>query len=686
MIGVLSRTISVRDQRSRRLGEAPDTATLWWLVGALAVVLLPHIERTPWWYLPLFALAVAERMSHEYMRRPPLPGVLRLLVTLAAVAGIAMQYGTILGRQAGIAMLCVMIALKLTEAYRRRDVYFLVSLGYFVAVTQFLFSQSVYLVAYIVVAVVLITGALIVHEVQPSRASGSRVGAQTWLDTVKAVGVMVLQALPIMIALFVLFPRLNTPLWGMPEDALDAKTGVSGEMSPGSMVDLFIDDSPAFRANFEGPVPRTDQLYWRGPVLWNFDGRTWTRPIRSLRYAAEIDATRVDQPLRYRIALEPSERFWLFGLDVPMRIVDSEARMQQDHTLYRQRPIIELFAYEVVSDPDYVMDPELSPLARSAALSLPDGFNPRTAELAAEWRSEIGNDDAAIVRRALAFFNRENFVYSFEPPPLGRDTADDFLFETRNGFCEHYSSAFVILMRSAGIPTRVVTGYQGGWHNEGANYVLVRQSDAHAWAEVWLEGRGWTRVDPTAAVAPERIQAGAREILGGRNALDADWLRSLRNQFDAIHNLWNNWVLEFNRERQDSLLERLTGGGDSTRTAVIALTILVSIIMGLITRMVLRGEWLGGLDAPAREYAKFCRKLGRGGVPRAPSEGPRDLARRAMLALPQQARGINEITSLYVDLRYGGATNPELLRRLRQAVRQFPRRPRRTTTGLAGAS
>jgi transglutaminase-like putative cysteine protease len=626
-----------------------------WLVIALSLALLPHLLRLPVWFALLFSGSVVERVSHFWIKRPPFPRWIRILLTLGSLLGVALTHGRLLGRQAGVTLLCVMLALKLLETYQRRDVYLLITLAYFVVITQFLYNQTIYMVGYMLVTVIFITGTLIVVELQPSRRRLDHIESlgPGLLRHLRNAGWMLAQGVPLMLLLFLLFPRLSSPMWGLPEDAMDAKTGISGEMSPGLISELFIDDSPAFRARFDGPIPPRQLLYWRGPVLWDFDGLTWSRPSMALRSPAEIRIADVNNPLRYTVTMEPSQRNWLFGLDVPV-MVPRNGGMQLDHMLYRRRPVIDLTSYEMRSDPGYIMDPELSLMRRRASLALPGGRNPRTHDLAAQWRDELGDNDATLVQRALTMFRQQGFEYSFSPPPLGIDTVDDFLFETRNGYCEYYASAFTVLMRSAGIPARVVTGYQGGYISEQGDYLLVRNSDAHAWSEVWLEGRGWVRVDPTAAVAPDRISLGALAAFpSGRGLLDFSWVWQLRNRLDAIHNFWNDWVVEFNRLRQRSLFKEFGIDDLNPAYATAVLVVFAVLFIGFVTRLLWRAQWLGGLDQTAREYARFCRKLERAGLPRRPSEGPRDFGRRAVLRFTPVRREISAIIDRYVALRYG---------------------------------
>lgn len=673
--GFLYRPSPLNKADEQAAGRAPDVVTLRWLVIGLFLIIVPHLPRLPAWYVVALLFTAAERLSHEFYRRRPFPVTARLLLTGLAIFGVAAHYGTILGRQAGVALLCIMIALKLLETYRRRDVYLLVCLAYFVALTQFLFSQSVYLVAYVFVSTLFVTGSLVLMEGQPSRVRGRRTNLGGMRQLLRNVGVMLLQAVPLMILMFVLVPRFATPLWGMPQDSLDAKTGVSGEMSPGDILSLFITDDPAFRVSFDGPVPDQASLYFRGPVLWNFDGRTWRRPDFALRSPAKIRQEDVDQPVTYRVTMEPTEQNWVFALDIPVGR-PPRVQMQLDHMMYVREPIVDVFSFSATSDPDYVLDPELSILRRRASLALPEGFDPLTREMASRWADEAGGNARAVVQRALQYFNTEEFYYTLDPPPLARDTADDFLFTTRAGYCEHYSSTFTILMRAAGIPARVVTGYQGGWYNESGEYLLVRQSDAHAWSEVWIEGEGWLRVDPTSAVAPERVNSGALAAIGQRrSATDYSWVRAIRNRLDGIHHFWNQWVLQFNEARQKSLLQPFGVEEFKPQHGLIALTVLGVVVLTVVGRWLLRRQWIGGLDPASKEYAKFCRKLKRAGVQRLPGEGPKQFAERARSTCTALARQIDEITRLYIGQRYAPNPTTRGLDRLRQQVRTFPRRP-----------
>ncbi len=665
------------------VSRLPDRVTMAWLLASLTLAIGPHVPRLPAWLPLLFLAAVAERMSHFYFKRRPLATWLRLAITVVCLAAILKYYGTILGRQAGVALLCAMLALKLMETFRRRDVYLLISLAYFVVVTQFLFEQSIYMVGYLLLAVVVITGTLIVTELQPSRERHGEPGvvAAPFWGALRNAAWMLLQGLPLMAAMFLLFPRLGTPLWGVPEDALAGKTGISDRMEPGKILELFIDDSVAFRVEFEGPVPDPNALYWRGPVLWYFNGNAWCRdnciitstrpPLIGVR--SDIDPSRIRAPIRYQVTLEPTDQHWLFALDLPVRrTLPPRSAIEFDFTLHRRAPVSQLLAYEMISDPLYPMDGRWDRALISRGRQLPAGSNPRARELASDWARRFGANRAAIVQRALTMFRNEGFSYSFQPPPIGIHGVDDFLFETKDGYCEYYASAFTFLMRAAGVSARVVTGYQGGTYNANAGYLLVRQSDAHAWAEVWLDDRGWVRVDPTAAVAPDRVNLGALAAVGARRGLlDFAWLREVRDQFDAVHRLWSEWVLKFDRARQRSLFKPLGIEELSARNGMLLLVAVGTLFVGLVMYLLLRAQWLGGYDPVAREYARFCRKMARLGIQRKAWEGPRDFARRAAAEARPLAPAIEAITDLYVDLRYASGAPAGALEKLQSKVRRL---------------
>jgi hypothetical protein len=380
-------------------------------------------------------------------------------------------------------------------------------------------------------------------------------------------------------------------------------------------------------------------------------------------------------PVDYTVTLEPHNKYWLFALDMPTKL-SIAADFAPDFQLLSKAPVNVRIRYNATSHLVYRANLEEPPQQMRRALALPPGYNPRARQLAAEWREQNKSGDA-IVRAALGYFNRNNFEYTLEPPLLGMNSVDEFLFESKQGFCEHYAGSFVFLMRAAGIPARVVTGYQGGQFNELGGYYILRQADAHAWTEVWLPGRGWVRIDPTGAIAPGRIQFGLNAALPDSAALpflartQSPLLLKLRFNLDALTNQWNQWVLGYDSERQFAFLTRL--GMEDITWQKLALDMLagVALLVGIFTLILLRRLIARQNDAVQACYLRFCRKLAKRGTARKPYEGAQDFALRAALRHPQQAGAIAAISARYQALRYGNAPDDAALRAFKDAVRAF---------------
>ncbi|MBS0557442.1 MAG: DUF3488 domain-containing transglutaminase family protein [Proteobacteria bacterium] len=624
--------------------------------AAVFVAVLPHLLRLPWLIalpvLVLFALCWLQRWRGG--TRPP--AWIKLPLVLLFPILIIFHYGNLFGREPGSALACAMLALKLLETDNRRDARAAICFSAFVLMSALLFDNSLWITALLCAALALLLAALRALE-SPRTA---------WRRDLRAGALALAGALPLALCAFVFFPRLAAPLWGAPTDTI-ARTGLGERMAPGTMQELLIDDSPAFRVVFDGATPPREELYWRGPVLWNFDGSAWTRP--EWLAAPQHDGTqvRVRGPrVGYEVTLEPSERHWLLALDVPL-LAPAGAVRGADMSLVSRTRIDAATRYRMVSAPNYELDPVLSPLHRRLALQLPPGFDPRARALAQRWRDEFKGDPGLIVRAALDMIGAQ-FTYTLNAPLLGRDSVDDFLFETKRGFCEHFSSAFTFLMRAAGIPARVVTGYQGGYFNPIGNYWVVRQSDAHAWSEVWLEGRGWVRVDPTAAVSPQRVQFGARAAAGASVPwYQADWLMAMRNQLDLVNRFWNDAVIQFNALRQQSLLTPFGIVRADYPQLMLAMLVAGSLLLGFFAWWVMRAPRRAG-DALDAAYARLCRKLARAGTVRDPADGPVTLAARVAARWP--ARGdAQDLITQYVSLRYACALPaPERIQTFTRAV------------------
>jgi len=640
---------------------------LYWAAGALLISALPHLPRMPIWITMLSLASVAWRLTAAIRRWPSVWRWLRTLLALLTFFGVYVTYGTVNGVEAGSALLIVMMDMKLLETARKRDFQVLMFIAYFLVLAQLLYEPAVWTVAYMAISVWITTVALlqVVRESTPLPAAAAA----------RLVARMMLFALPLMLVLFLLFPRIPGPFWAMPSRGASASTGLNDEMSPGSINTLSLSDEVAFRVTFDGPVPAQQQLYWRGPVLHQFDGATWREAGRMPMWRSRIEARGLE--VSYRITLEPHNRPWLLALDFPETWSGIPAFMTFDYKLVARRPVDQLAAYDVISYPEAVIDPDISDWIRSWSLQLPEGRNPRTVELGRQLRREY-DSDRAIVDAALQRFTQQEYVYTLRPRALiGADPVDEFLFDTRRGFCEHYASAFTVLMRSAGVPARVVTGYQGGHLNPISNRLTVRQSDAHAWSEVWLSGQGWVRVDPTAAVAPNRIELGLADAVPASEAAPGLLLRRvpllqrLQLSWDAIDSAWNEWVLGYGPDRQIAFLRSIGVGDPDWRYLVAAMAI------GLAGGLVVITAWLAWRFRPPRPeelqrlYLRFTQRLGRRGVRRNPWEGPQDFCVRAAGTLPAHAGAIRRITTSYLRLRYGPDPDPHELDRMRGLMRAF---------------
>jgi transglutaminase-like putative cysteine protease len=626
-----------------------NQALIYGLVLSILMVVAPHADHLPLWVSGLCAGLLLWRAYLNYSGRPLPKRWLLMLITFAGTGGIVLTFHTLFGREAGVTLLMLLATLKLMELRKARDAMVLIYLACFIIITNFFYSQSISTALYLLATLIVIVTTWVHLQAQ-------RIALKPRL---RIAAVLLLQALPLTLILFILFPRVQGPLWGLPQDAY-ASSGLDDKMSPGSLSRLSLSEAVAFRVIYNDKIPRRDQMYWRGPVLWDFDGRTWTPGRAVLTVAPKF--TELDQQINYIVTLEPHNKPWLFALDVPDKL-SVPATLTYDFQVLNKEPVNARMRYAARSNLVYHANLEEAVRQLQRGLQLPKQFNPRAQQLAAQWRVDQGRvgskDDADIVRTALAYFNKQGFAYTLEPQLLGADSVDDFLFTTKQGFCEHYASAFVFLMRAANIPARVVTGYLGGEFNNVGNYYIVRQSDAHAWAEVWLAGQGWVRVDPTAAIAPDRVQRGLSAAVSDSAALPfmarnpPQWMRDLRLNLDTLANQWNQWVLGYDTERQFAFLTRL--GMESITWQKIALNMLagVGLVIALFALFMLRHLYTRQPDKVQAAWLKLCRKLAQAGLPRAAHEGAQDYANRIAATRPELGVAIRDLAARYSALRYG---------------------------------
>ncbi|MBM3359021.1 MAG: DUF3488 domain-containing protein [Betaproteobacteria bacterium] len=637
---------------------------LLWLLLALAMVAAPHAARMPWWITGLVAMLATWRMYLGYGRLALPSRWLLLLIVITATIGVYLNFRTIFGRDAGVALLVVMLGLKLLETRSLRDAMLLSFLGYFLVITNFLYSQTIPTGLYMLACVWVITAAMIGLHFTRDEPS--------FHNQLRTAGLLLAQSTPLMLVLFLLFPRVPGPLWGLPHDAYTGVSGLSDTMTPGSISNLILLDAAAFRVKFDSAIPQPKQLYWRGPVLWDFDGRTWSTP-RFLYGAAQF--TSHGEPVSYEVTLEPHNKRWMFALDLPAT-VPARSVTSSDFQIRAADPVTARVRYDMVSHLEFSYGISENRLALNRALQLPAGFNPRATAFARALRAKHP-DDRALIKEVLAMFRIQNYRYTLSPPLLGEHSVDEFLFDTLSGFCEHYSSAFAVLMRAAGIPARVVTGYQGGEVNPVGDYLIVRQADAHAWNEVWLRDQGWVRVDPTGAVSPLRVEAGIAAAVPRTDPLplmvrgDFQLLRQLRLTWDLVTNSWNQWVLGYTPERQRRLLTSVGMDDVTWRALAIVLLWATALTVAVLSALMLRGLRLRVRDPVKIAYSRFCDKLRRKGLARDAAEGPSDYARRIAPLRPDLAPAIDAITRLYVALRYSAEASASALHELRRRVKQF---------------
>lgn len=588
--------------------------------------------------------------------RKPLPASLRIVLVVVITGAIVLGFGFRVGRDFGSALMLAMLVLKLAELRDLGDARRVTAFALFAPFAAFLQDQGPVTLALGAAGIV---GVLLAM----ARLAQAPKPPADWRVESMALGRALLLASPLALVGFWLFPRLPTPLWGLPENAL-AKSGISETMSPGDWIDLMADDRPAFRVRFDGPRPPNNTLYWRGPVLSRFDGRTWRLNSWLASYPAPQFPTG-PAPLRYTLTLEPTERRYVFALESPSGWpsgvepgFDATLRVREAQRALRQ------YQFEAVPSAPY--QSELSEPLRRSHLALPEGFNPRTLERARQWRTSADTDEAYI-QRVMAWINAEH-AYSIDAPPLGRHTADEFLFDTQVGFCEHFSSAFVILMRGAGIPARVVTGYTGGVQNRVGNYFVVRQMDAHAWAEVWLAGQGWVRMDPTAAVAPERIF----DTL--ENSADGGIGSTFRPVFDfgdSVREAWNNFVVAYDAVRQTQLLERAGWRGAGAAEVGQAFVFAAGLALGL-TLLVLLWPPKGERDPLIRAWRRFLARWARSGIAKRSDETAEAFLHRLETAKGDTSEA-RALVKTFIALRYA-APDPESMAQreaLTHALRRY---------------
>ena len=659
-------------------GMPRDRRDTLFVLAVMAVVLAPQLAYLPLWTSACAVGLLAWRawIAWRGMALPP-RWVTHTLLTLA-IAGTLVQFRTLLGGEAGVALIVLLLVLKTLEMRARRDAMVLFFLGFFTLLTLFFQSQSLLTALAMLLGLWGLLSALVNAHLPVGKPP-------LWL-AIRTAGQLLLWGTPLMAALFVLFPRVP-PLWGLPADSQRAKTGLSSSMEVGNIAQLAQDPSVAMRLRFltpDGKAPSQSKLYFRGPVLSQFDGRQWTEESERSRWSGT--PSEPPQPIGpavpYEVTLEPHHQRWLLTLDATLQPPAlSRQRAVPAGPLQWQstRPITEVLRYTAQVQLDYRLGRELAPAEWRQHTQLPAQGDARTRAWAATLRERHGAQSAAILADVLLQLRQGGYRYTLEPEPVGSNTADDFWFDQKAGFCEHMASAFVVLMRAAHVPARVVTGYQGGERNPVDGLWTVRQSDAHAWAEIWLPGDGWTRVDPTAAVAPGRVGELQRlrpppTAIGQAldNVVGLDQLQRLRATWDAINHRWNDWVLGYSVRQQSYLWQWLQSLWTERAWQLLAGTALLALLLWRLLRRGPRTDpWLALLQrARSRLQAQ--------GIPTAPHMGTRALAQAAIAQWGVGATALQDWLERMERARYApAAPGTPSLRALRREFRSLPWPPGR---------
>ncbi len=622
-----------------------DSRDTLFLLLVTAWVLIPLTSNVPVWCSGVAASVLLWRGWLALQGRP-LPGKWWLLGLLAlTIAATVLSFKTLLGRDAGVTLLVVLLTLKTLELRARRDAFVVFFLGFFCMLSNFFYSQSL-LTAFSMLLGLMGLLTVLVNAHMP-------VGRPPLSAAAKTAGWMTLLGAPIMLVLFLLFPRM-APLWGVPSDATTGRSGLSPELRVGSIAKLALDDAVALRLKFQGDIPPQSAMYFRGPVLSSFDGTEWRSPRFSYaaRYSVKSNLTVSGTPYRYQVTMEPSNRPWLMMLEATPESPDIpgyQNAMQEDLQWLTIRPVADLIRFNATSYPNFQHGPTTPVNGLTEFVDLPPGYNPRTLALAEQIKADARNTTtAALVNDVMTRLRTGGYTYTLDPGVYGVNTADEFFFDRKEGFCEHIASSFVILMRAMNVPARIVTGYQGGELNNVDGFWVVRQSDAHAWAEVWQDGRGWVRVDPTSAVSPgrtgafERLAAPRGVVSQTLSNLSPGLAAQLRATWDAVNNGWNQWVLSYTQGKQLNLLKNLgfeSPSWEDLSYVLIAVVVLASLVGAgwTLYERAQHDPWL-------RLLARARKQLDVAGLPSTHATSPRQLA--AMLAGKTSSAASSDVLAL----------------------------------------
>ena len=659
-------------------GYAHDTqitySGMMWLLAAQLVVMAPLVFFLPIWLLPVLLFSAGWRIRVMQGHREQPSKVLKTIIALLGLVALGASGLKPVSLDMMASLLMLGFSYKALEVIQKRDAMVVILTGFLLIGVLFLYSQSILIALYGAFALSILTGALIAIQQSKSYAI---------LPNLKLSSLMLLLCLPLMLMFFIFSPRF-APLWTVPLSGGHAKTGISDSMTPGDIANLSQSDELAFTVTFLGEKPKQNELYWRGLVMQNFDGKTWTQFSEKLEPSATKRRLRINESaLRnklvkkgygraYEVIYEKTARPWLFAL-APVAAIEGDAIYGNDFTLMSQIDIFEPKMLKLTSYPEALREVDLPEETRELALQLPNRGNPKSHALAKRILSNSSSHQD-YVNKVMNRFSQQDYYYTLRPKTLGEtNTIDEFLINNKKGFCAHYAGSFVFMMRSAGIPARVVTGYQGGKWNEQGKFLSVHQYDAHAWAEVWLADKGWVRFDPTSMVAPNRIEKNLEDAVGAEGSFlenqvfsmaKYSWLNSIKSKMDSAQYAWRRFVIGYDRDSQSELLKRLFGELTLQKIAMIVGGFFLGIIAfwALLLGLGKRHEH----EAVEHQlYRRFCKRLEKLGIKREPSQTPEAFSLFASAQLPQLATEINAFSKMYSDVCYNPSAESHLQENIR---------------------
>ncbi|NOX09341.1 MAG: DUF3488 domain-containing transglutaminase family protein [Gammaproteobacteria bacterium] len=642
--------------------------TWYTFIGISTLSVLPHLLQFPVYLIIAWLGITAATLYLAQNKKQKVAGIIKLLLLILITVLLYKTFGTLIGATAGTALLLFALALKLIESTTKRDLLILIFLNYFIIATEFILYQQLFTSLYLFLCVVLLTAFWVY--------SNERVALQPYPYYLRYAVKLLLQTLPIIIILFVFFPRLPTPLWSLPKDPYKGISGFEENMKPGSLQSIAQSPAIAFYVEFTDQTPIPSMRYWRGSVLDHIAHGEWSSSIKVNEQKFPDEMQAMIQPhgveINYHITLQPHNQYWIFALDMPTSI-PVNALYRQGFQVRSIDPLRSVQRFKLSSSPFY-RTKNKDPWLIKQALQLPKDFSPRINTLALQLKQGT-QTKLERINSVLTWFRDNDFAYTLEPPITQEHAIEEFLFEHQQGYCEYYASAFTLLMRAMGVPTRIVTGYQGGEFNPVASHFIVRQWDAHAWTEVWMDSMGWVRIDPTANIAPNRIQFPVSKLrnnnfYGQDNNFTYTLLEKINFIRDKLNFQWDQWIVGYNQKQQNNLLSKF--GIDQPSWQYLSQILTVGFILSLLlSSLFILYQRMEKQDVIQQDYKKFCKKLSAKGLVLFKNEGPQDLCQRAAIKFTDQQQRIKIIIKLYIQLRYQLTKNSDVISRFHKEVNNF---------------